>query len=131
MVTGYISSECHFEHADSFSNYCILRLPSSMVAHGEYRCCNLAHCFTKKRTPFQVSLNKAERVGFEPTVTARPQRFSRAPRSTTLAPLRTCCYLMNQTLEYTCYFVWRNCRKKVCIRAADSSSIMPEVTTTR
>jgi hypothetical protein len=27
-------------------------------------------------------------VGFEPTVTSRPQRFSRAPQSTTLAPLR-------------------------------------------
>ena len=31
---------------------------------------------------------KAERVGFEPTVTFQPQCFSRAPRSTTPAPLR-------------------------------------------
>ena len=30
----------------------------------------------------------AERVGFEPTVRSRAQRFSRPPRSTTLAPLR-------------------------------------------
>ena len=29
----------------------------------------------------------AERVGFEPTVTLQPQRFSRQSRSTTLAPL--------------------------------------------
>src|SRR5688572_13767780 len=31
----------------------------------------------------------AERVGFEPTVPLQVQRFSRPPRSTTLAPLRT------------------------------------------
>ncbi len=31
----------------------------------------------------------AERVGFEPTVPAKAQRFSRPPRSTTLAPLRS------------------------------------------
>ena len=30
----------------------------------------------------------AERVGFEPTVSLHPQRFSRPSRSTTLAPLR-------------------------------------------
>ena len=30
----------------------------------------------------------AERVGFEPTVRSRVQRFSRPPRSTTPAPLR-------------------------------------------
>jgi hypothetical protein len=29
----------------------------------------------------------SERVGFEPTVPAREQRFSRPPDSTTLAPL--------------------------------------------
>ena len=33
----------------------------------------------------------AERVGFEPTVPLQVQRFSRPPRSTTLAPLRTAC----------------------------------------
>jgi hypothetical protein len=33
------------------------------------------------------TLRSAERVGFEPTVASRPQRFSRAPRSTTPAPL--------------------------------------------
>ena len=31
----------------------------------------------------------AERVGFEPTVRSRAQRFSRPPRSATLAPLQT------------------------------------------
>ncbi len=37
-----------------------------------------------------VKLNKkAERVGFEPTVARRPQRFSRPSHSTALAPLRT------------------------------------------
>ena len=30
----------------------------------------------------------AERVGFEPTVPAKAQQFSRLPDSTTLAPLR-------------------------------------------
>ena len=33
--------------------------------------------------------SQAERVGFEPTVPVRAQRFSRPPDSTTLAPLRT------------------------------------------
>ena len=33
----------------------------------------------------------AERVGFEPTVTVRPQRFSRPPLSTTQAPLLKLC----------------------------------------
>ncbi len=32
----------------------------------------------------------AERVGFEPTVPAKVQQFSRLPDSTTLAPLRPC-----------------------------------------
>src|SRR5688572_13847605 len=32
----------------------------------------------------------AERVGFEPTVPLRAQRFSRPSQSTTLAPLRNC-----------------------------------------
>ena len=35
---------------------------------------------------FEKSL--AERVGFEPTVPVKVQRFSRPPDSTTLAPLR-------------------------------------------
>ena len=36
----------------------------------------------------QRTLRPAERVGFEPTVAQRPQRFSRPPQSSTLAPLR-------------------------------------------
>src|SRR5689334_11678311 len=37
---------------------------------------------------FNVAGEVAERVGFEPTVPARVQRFSRPPRSATPAPLR-------------------------------------------
>ncbi len=33
-------------------------------------------------------MKMAERVGFEPTVPAKVQQFSRLPDSTTLAPLR-------------------------------------------
>ena len=36
-----------------------------------------------------IESRMAERVGFEPTVPAKAQRFSRPPRSTTLASLRT------------------------------------------
>src|SRR5262245_44141105 len=36
----------------------------------------------------QSTIRMAERVGFEPTVPLRVQRFSRPPDSTTLAPLR-------------------------------------------
>jgi hypothetical protein len=35
-----------------------------------------------------VKVNLAERVGFEPTVPVKAQRFSRASNSTTLAPLQ-------------------------------------------
>ena len=35
-----------------------------------------------------VNRELAERVGFEPTVPVKAQRFSRPPHSTTLAPLR-------------------------------------------
>ena len=48
----------------------------------------------KKMTPEQREAaykgqnNTAERVGFEPTVAQIPQRFSRPPQSSTLAPLR-------------------------------------------
>ena len=44
----------------------------------------------------------AERVGFEPTVRLRAQRFSRPPDSTTLAPLRliTACQDINYYFRY-------------------------------
>ena len=35
-----------------------------------------------------VGYERAERVGFEPTVDLSPQRFSRPPQSATLAPLQ-------------------------------------------
>ena len=38
--------------------------------------------------PSVREISEAEGVGFEPTVTVRPQRFSRPPQSSTLAPLR-------------------------------------------
>ena len=49
-----------------------------MVAH---------RCFL--RAAYRLLVSLAERVGFEPTVPVRVQRFSRPPDSTTLAPLRT------------------------------------------
>jgi hypothetical protein len=36
----------------------------------------------------------AERVGFEPTVAQRPQRFSRPPHSSTLAPLQSSAWII-------------------------------------
>ena len=43
-----------------------------------------------RRWEHYISFKKmAERVGFEPTVRSRAQRFSRPPHSTTLAPLRS------------------------------------------
>ena len=60
----------------------------------------------------------AERVGFEPTVPLRVQRFSRPPDSTTLAPLRMVDY-------------YRFSRKKDCIIARHSASRMPPSTITR
>ena len=42
----------------------------------------------QNRESFIFNQMLAERVGFEPTVRVRAQRFSRPPRSTTPAPLR-------------------------------------------
>src|SRR5258706_11317805 len=48
-----------------------------------------AHFAEVNSAPLAVRcLRLAERVGFEPTVPGRAQRFSRPPDSTTLAPLR-------------------------------------------
>src|SRR4030095_12566329 len=48
---------------------------------------SLPRCFL--RAAYRLLAVLAERVGFEPTVPVRAQRFSRPPDSTTLAPLRT------------------------------------------
>ncbi len=48
----------------------------------------------------------AEEVGFEPTVRLHAQRFSRPPRSTTLAPLRGHPYINHLSIcfkDKTCY----------------------------
>ena len=53
---------------------------------------SLAHRYTPDSRPTRLAndrLRLAERVGFEPTDPVKDQRFSRPPRSTTLAPLRT------------------------------------------
>src|SRR5262249_39449969 len=60
----------------------------------------------------------AERVGFEPTVPLRVQRFSRPPDSTTLAPLRY-------------YSIPRLLRKKDCIIDLHSLSRTPSSMITR
>ena len=69
-------------------------------------------------------MQKAEGVGFEPTVGLPPQRFSRPSQSSTLAPLR---------VTYAAVVHGPDCRnslKNDCKRALASSAKTPLITLT-
>src|SRR2546423_5510104 len=66
---------CQFSHSCTSPDFGFWILDS----RGEPLFCNLKS---------KIQNRLAERVGFEPTVPVRVQRFSRPPDSTTLAPLR-------------------------------------------
>ncbi len=79
----------------------------------------------------------AERVGFEPTVPAKVQQFSRLPDSTTLAPLRKSsenvkkgkgeeiCWLASLNIFHALTFNLFDL-KKFCIRFRHSSAKIPD-----
>src|SRR5262245_32252665 len=86
-----------------------------------------------------------ERVGFEPTVPLRVQRFSRPPDSTTLAPLQAFRFelsdlsfqLSSINVYWQCLLamftgnIYRlRCLKNVCINSRQASVNIPEVTST-
>ena len=85
----------------------------------------------------------AERVGFEPTVPAKVQQFSRLPDSTTLAPLRErmiltvsggCFqvgYEKNPAAYAGGYAFLRLALKKSCIRLRHLSARTPDVISMR
>src|SRR5262249_4999675 len=91
-------SNCKFQSGEGG-----IRTHGTVSRTQHFQCCQLSHsCTSPVRTqrakgqavlctwPFALCSSHllAERVGFEPTVPLRVQRFSRPPGSTALAPLR-------------------------------------------
>src|SRR5262249_21396576 len=97
------------------------RGPSLVVVSKQFQPCQTLRAQTARIPDTRLTTPDsllAERVGFEPTVPLRVQRFSRPPDSATLAPLRS----------YSCS---RLLRKKDCIIDLHSLSRTPSSTITR
>jgi hypothetical protein len=73
-----------------------------------------------KKTRGPLRLGMAERVGFEPTVRSRVQRFSRPPRSTTPAPLQRSIFFTARGRTSRL-----SCRIRLCCPDADRSWSLP------